>query len=201
MSRPDRVVLATNNAKKLVELRRVVAEAGLDLQVLGLSDFPPYPDPVETERTFEGNAFLKAEAAMRATGVAAVADDSGIEVDELNDMPGVRSARWAGPQHDDSDNLNLLLAQLDGVPADRRGARFVCALAYVAPDGERHLWRGVMPGRVAESPQGTNGFGYDPVFVADGHDVTNGQLSPAAKDAISHRGQAVRAFVGWLGEA
>lgn len=201
MSRPRKVVLATNNAKKLVELRRVVEEAGLDVQVLGLADFPPYPDPVETERTFEGNAYLKAEAAMLATGAAAVADDSGIEVDELNDMPGVRSARWAGPQHDDDDNLNLLLAQMDGVPADRRGARFVCALAYVAPDGERHLWRGVMPGRLAEAPRGTNGFGYDPVFVADGHDLTNGQLSPADKDAISHRGQAVRAFVAWLKEA
>ncbi len=201
MSRPGKVVLATNNAKKLVELRRVVEEAGLDVQVLGLADFPPYPDPVETERTFEGNAFLKAEAAMRATGVAAVADDSGIEVDELNGMPGVRSARWAGPQHDDVDNLNLLIAQLDGVPAERRGARFVCALACVAPDGERHLWRGVMPGRLAEAPRGSNGFGYDPIFVPDGCDVTSAELSPSAKDAISHRGQAVRAFVEWLKEA
>lgn len=201
MSRPDRVVLATNNAKKLVELRRVVEEAGLSVQVLGLADFPRYPDPAETESTFEGNAFLKAEAAMLATGVPAIADDSGIQVDELNDMPGVRSARWAGPQHDDVDNLNLLLAQLDGVPAERRGARFVCALAYVAPDGERHLWRGVMPGRLAEAPRGSNGFGYDPIFVPDGCDVTSAELSPSDKDAISHRGQAVRAFVAWLKES
>lgn len=200
MSRPDRVVLATNNAKKLVELRRVVAAAGLDVQVLGLADFPSYPDPDETERTFEGNAFLKAEAAVAATGVAAIADDSGLEVDELGGMPGVRSARWAGPECDDRANLELLLRQLDGVPEDRRTARFVCALAYVAPDGERHVWRGEMPGRIATAEAGTNGFGYDPVFVADGHAQTTAELTPSAKDAISHRGHAVRAFVDWLEE-
>lgn len=198
MTRPDKVVLATNNAKKLVEMRRVVAEAGLDVEVLSLADFPPYDEPAETENSFEGNAFIKAEAAARATGVAAIADDSGIETDLLNGMPGVRSARWAGPQHDDADNLNLLLAQFDGVPAERRGARFVCALAYVAPDGERHLWRGVMPGRLATAPRGGNGFGYDPIFLPDGHDVTTAEMSAYEKDAISHRGQAVRAFVDWL---
>src|SRR5690606_14194766 len=127
--------------------------------VLGLADFPSYPDPDETERTFEGNAFLKAEAAVAATGVAAIADDSGLEVDELGGMPGVRSARWAGPECDDRANLELLLRQLDGVPEDRRTARFVCALAYVAPDGERHVWRGEMPGRIATAEAGTNGFG------------------------------------------
>lgn len=201
MSRPSRLVLATNNPKKLAELRRVVAAEGLGIEVLGLADLPAYPEPAETERTFEGNAFLKAEAALAHTGVAAVADDSGIEVDELNGMPGVRSARWAGPACDDAANNALLLAQLDGVPAERRTARFTCALAYVAPDGQRQLFTGTMPGRVAERETGSGGFGYDPLFLPDGSDVTTAELSPEDKDAISHRGQAVRAFVAWLKEA
>ena len=200
MSRPQRVVLATNNAKKLVELRRVVEAAGLDVEVLGLGDFPSYPDPDETERTFEGNAFLKAEAAVAAPGVAAIADDSGLEVAELNGMPGVRTARWAGPECDDQRNVDLLLRQLDGVPQERRTARFVCALAYVAPDGERHLWRGEMPGRIATAEAGEHGFGYDPIFIADGFTQTTAELTPSQKDAISHRGHAVRAFVDWLEE-
>lgn len=198
MSRYPRVVLATNNAKKLAELRRLVEAAGLDVEILGLGDLPAYPEPAETERTFEGNAFLKAEAALQHTGLPAVADDSGIEVDELGGMPGVRSARWAGPACDDAANNALLLAQLDGVPADRRAARFVCALAFVAPDGVRQLWRGEMPGRLADAPAGTGGFGYDPLFLPEGSAVTSAELSAEEKDRISHRGQAVRRFVDWL---
>ncbi|MDO5066552.1 MAG: RdgB/HAM1 family non-canonical purine NTP pyrophosphatase [Propionibacteriaceae bacterium] len=200
MSRIETVVLATNNAKKLAELQRVVAEAGLELQVRGLGDFESYPEPEETERSFEGNAFIKAEAAARHTGLPALADDSGLEVEELNQMPGVRSARWAGPACDDEANNRLLLAQLDGVPSQRRGARFVCALALVLPDGGRELWRGVMPGRIAETASGTEGFGYDPLFIPEGEDRTSAELSPSEKDAISHRGQAVRQFLAWVGE-
>ena len=195
-----RIVLATNNPKKLVELRRVVEGAHLDVQILGLSDFPSYPQPEETERTFEGNAILKAQAAARATGVEAIADDSGITVEELNEMPGVRSARWAGPQCDDTANLELLLAQLDGVPMERRGSQFVCALAHVTPGGKRRVFRGEMPGHVATSARGDNGFGYDPVFIPEGHETTTAEMSAAEKDTISHRGQAVRAFVDWLQE-
>lgn len=195
-----RIVLATNNPKKLVELRRVVEGAHLDVQILGLSDFPSYPQPEETERTFEGNAILKAQAAARATGVEAIADDSGITVEELNEMPGVRSARWAGPQCDDTANLELLLAQLDGVPMERRGSQFVCALAHVSPGGKRRVFRGEMPGHVATSARGDNGFGYDPVFIPEGHETTTAEMSAAEKDTISHRGQAVRAFVDWLQE-
>lgn len=194
------IVVATNNPKKLVELRRVVEAAELDVQVLGLSDFPSYPEPEETEKTFEGNAILKAQAAARNTGVEAIADDSGINVEELNDMPGVRSARWAGPACDDTANNELLLAQLDGVRAGRRGARFVCALAHVTPGGKRRVFRGEMPGRITTAPRGDNGFGYDPVFVPEDHDVTTAEMSAGDKDAISHRGQAVRAFVDWLRE-
>ncbi len=192
---PAIVVLATHNAKKLGELRRILTgEAGLAVEVLGLADVPPYPEPAETEWTFEGNALLKARACVAVTGLPALADDSGLAVDVLNGMPGVRSARWAGPGASDQDNLDLLLRQLDGVPATERTGRFVCAMALVLPDGAEHVRRGEMPGRIAERPAGDNGFGYDPAFVADGQDVTNAELAPAAKDAISHRGRAVRAI-------
>ena len=189
------VVLATHNAKKLGELRRILTgEAGLAVEVLGLGDVPPYPEPAETEWTFEGNALLKARACLAATGLPALADDSGLEVDVLNGMPGVRSARWAGPGASDRDNLDLLLRQLEGVPAPQRTGRFVCAMALAVPGGAEHLRRGEMPGRIAAQPAGDNGFGYDPLFVADGQSVTNAELEPDAKDSISHRGRAVRAI-------
>jgi len=190
-----RVVLATNNPKKLSELRRIVAETASDVQILGLTDAPPYPEPAETERTFERNALLKAHACVAATGLPALADDSGLAVDVLNQMPGVRSARWAGPDASDEENNALLLRQLSDVPAADRTARFVCAMALVLPDGAEHVRLGEMQGRIAVSPAGQNGFGYDPLFVADGYTVTNGELEPSAKDAISHRGRAVRAIV------
>jgi XTP/dITP diphosphohydrolase len=189
------VVVATHNAKKAVELHRVLAAAGVDADVRGLDAFPAYPEPAETERTFEGNALLKARAAVAHTGLLAVADDSGLEVDLLNGMPGVRSARWSGPDATDAGNLELLIRQLaDSDDADRT-ARFVCAMALVTPEGAEHLVRGVMEGRLVLEPRGGNGFGYDPIFIADGNTVTNAELSPEQKDAISHRGQAVRAIV------
>jgi len=192
------VVVATHNAKKAAELRRVLAAEKVPIQVLGLDDLPSYPEPAETERTFEGNALLKARAAARATGHLAVADDSGLEVDLLNGMPGVRSARWAGPGASDQANLDLLVAQLsDTQPADRT-ARFVCAMALVTPSGVEHVVRGEMAGRLVDRPRGENGFGYDPIFVAEGRTVTNAELSPEEKDAISHRGKAVRALVPLL---
>jgi XTP/dITP diphosphohydrolase len=190
-----RVVLATNNRKKLAELRRLVADEAPDLQVLGLVDIPAYPEPVETERTFEGNALLKARACVAASGLPALADDSGLAVDVLNQMPGVRSARWAGPGASDEENNSLLLRQIEDVPAAERTAKFVCAMALVLPDGTEHVRLGVMRGRLSVRPAGDNGFGYDPLFVAEGNTVTNGELEPAAKDAISHRGRAVRAIL------
>jgi XTP/dITP diphosphohydrolase len=190
-----RVVLATSNVKKLAELRRLVAAEAPDIEVLGLSDVVGYPEPAETERTFEGNALLKARACSAATGLAGLADDSGLAVDVLNQMPGVRSARWAGPGASDEENNALLLRQLEDVPPAERTARFVCAMAVVLPDGTEHVRLGEMHGRLAVSPAGHNGFGYDPLFVADGYDMTNGELDPATKDAISHRGRAVRAIL------
>jgi XTP/dITP diphosphohydrolase len=192
------VVVATHNTKKAAELHRVLAAAGVEADVRGLDSFPAYPEPAETERTFEGNALLKARAAVAATGHLAVADDSGLEVDLLNGMPGVRSARWSGPEATDQRNLDLLIAQLADTEAADRTARFVCAMALVTPAGTEHLVRGVMEGRLELEPRGTNGFGYDPIFVADGNTVSNAELTPDEKDAISHRGQAVRAIVPML---
>jgi XTP/dITP diphosphohydrolase len=190
-----RVVLATKNRSKLDELRRIVTGNAPDIWVVGLGDVTHYPEPTETERTFEGNALLKARACCSATGLPALADDSGLAVDVLNGMPGVRSARWAGAGATDEANNELLLRQLSDVAAPDRTARFICAMALVLPDGTEHIRLGTMPGRLADRPIGNNGFGYDPLFIADGQTVTNGELDPAAKDAISHRGKAVRAIV------
>lgn len=197
MSTGHRVVLATRNAGKLAELRRMVsvmAEAR-QIQILGLTDVAAYPEPAETERTFEGNALIKARASVAATGLPALADDSGLAVDVLNQMPGVRSARWAGPGASDEENNALLLRQLADVPVAERTARFVCAMALVLPNGTEHVRLGEMRGRLAVSPAGHNGFGYDPLFVAEGNTMTNGELEPSVKDAISHRGRAVRAIL------
>lgn len=193
-----KIVLATHNAKKLAELRRLVAEQRVGLDVLGLDDVTGYPEPAETERSFEGNALLKARACVAATGLPALADDSGIAVDLLNGMPGVRSARWAGPGASDQQNLDLLIAQLADTDPAERTARFVCAVAYTDPDGTEHVLRDTMEGTLVSQPRGGNGFGYDPIFVTDGNTRTNAELSAAEKDAISHRGKAVRAMLQWL---
>jgi XTP/dITP diphosphohydrolase len=189
------VVLATRNAHKLTELRRLVAAARPDVRVLGLAEVSEYPEPAETERTFEGNALLKARACVRATGLPALADDSGLAVDVLNGMPGVRSARWSGPGASDGENNALLLRQLHDVPPPERTAHFACAVALVLPDGTEHVRSGRMDGVLLDEPFGDNGFGYDPLFVAAGHELSNGQLDPEVKDATSHRGLAVRAMV------
>lgn len=204
----ERVVLATNNAKKLVELRRVLAETGLDIEVLGLGDFARYTEPAEDGRTFDDNALIKARAAVTHTGLPALADDSGLEVDVLNRMPGVRSSRWAGPAGDDAANLQLVLAQLDDVPDRERTGRFVCSMALVLPDlvadptgrtpGQEFLQRGEVEGRIIRTPRGENGFGYDPIFQPLGEQRTTAELTPEEKDAISHRGRAVRAMASFI---
>ncbi|HYI59674.1 MAG TPA: RdgB/HAM1 family non-canonical purine NTP pyrophosphatase [Microlunatus sp.] len=189
------VVLATHNGKKLAELRRLVEAAGLPVVVLGLGDLPPYPEPAETETTFEGNALIKARAAVAETGRITLADDSGLAVDRLNGMPGVRSARWAGSGSGDVANNDLLLRQLDDVPDPHRTAHFICAMALVSPDGREVVRHGVVDGRLLTAPRGENGFGYDPLFVPDGYEQTTAELDPSVKDAISHRGRAVRAIL------
>lgn len=201
----DRLVLATHNAKKLTELQRVLSEAGLDITVLGLGDIPSYPEPVEDGTTFADNALIKARAAVRHGGLPALADDSGLSVDVLNGMPGVRSARWAGADKDDEANLRLVLAQIDDVPDERRTARFVCEVALVMPDlaadpsgqttASEFCQHGEVEGLIVREPRGENGFGYDPIFQPLGEDRTTAQMDPQEKDAISHRGQALRAMV------
>lgn len=189
-----RLVLATHNRAKLAELRRILTTVSPDLEVLGLNDCPPYPEPAETATTFAGNALLKARACLAATGLPSLADDSGLSADLLNGMPGVRSARWAGPGASDEDNLALLLRQLADVDPEQRTARFVCAVAWVTPEGEEQVRIAEMPGRLIGQPRGQHGFGYDPVFVADGETQTNAELDPRRKDEISHRGRALRAI-------
>jgi XTP/dITP diphosphohydrolase len=191
------VVLASNNAKKLAELRRILEPLVPGIEVLGLDDVASYPEPPETEATFEGNALLKARAALAATGLPALADDSGLCVDALNGMPGVLSARWSGvakADRGDAANNALLLNQLGDVPDERRSARFVCAMALCATDGTELVQLGEMPGRILRAEQGEGGFGYDPLFAATGYDVSTAELAPVDKDAISHRGRALTAM-------
>jgi XTP/dITP diphosphohydrolase len=195
-----KVLLATHNAKKLVELRRILEPEVPDLEVLGLDDVESYDEPAETEPTFAGNALLKARVAVAATGLPALADDSGLCVDALNGMPGVLSARWAGPGKDDAANNALLLAQLNDVPDERRGAAFVAAVAFCRPDGTEDVVSGDMPGVVIREQRGDGGFGYDPLFVPAGYDVTSAELTPEEKDKLSHRGKALRAIAPLVAE-
>jgi len=184
------LLLASRNPKKLLELRRVAGALLPGLRVLGLDDVTPYDEVPETGATFADNALLKAREAVRHTGLAAVGDDSGLTVNALNEMPGIFSARWAGRHGDDLANLELLLGQLADVPDDQLGAAFVCAAALVTPKGAEHVVHGTMRGRLVREPKGDNGFGYDPIFVPEGLDVTSAELLDADKDAISHRGRA-----------
>jgi XTP/dITP diphosphohydrolase len=195
-----RLLLATRNPGKLAELQRLLSGAVPGVTVLGLGDVAEYPEAPETGVTFAENALLKAREAVRHTGLPAVADDSGLAVDALNGMPGVLSARWSGRHGDDDANTALLLGQLADVPEERRGAGFVCAAALVTPGGAEHVLERVWRGRVIREKRGTNGFGYDPVFVPDGLEVTSAELDPAEKDARSHRGQAFSALVPLVAE-
>jgi XTP/dITP diphosphohydrolase len=199
MSGLTQLVLASRNEGKLVELRRIL---GPEYELVGLPE--EAPDVAETGETFEENALLKARAAVTETGLPSVADDSGLSVDALNGMPGVLSARWSGlPSQDptrDAANLQLVLAQIREIPEERRGAAFVCAAAVALPDGRSLVVRGVMHGSLLEAPRGSGGFGYDPIFVPEGDTLTTAELSPADKDAISHRGRAFRLLVTRLPE-
>ncbi len=195
MTGAGRVLLATRNPGKVVELRRILAGRGEGVVVVGLGDVDPYPESPETGATFAENALAKAREAVTATGLAAVADDSGLTVDALNGMPGVLSARWSGRHGDDAANLDLVLGQIADLPNDRRGAAFVCVAALVTPGGAETVTRGEWRGRLIREPRGTNGFGYDPIFVPDGDERTSAELSADEKDAASHRGRAFRALL------
>ena len=186
------VFLASRNAKKLAEMQRILGDAMPGVTVVGLDDVTGYAEPVEDQPDFDGNALLKARAGHRATGLPTVADDSGLCVDALNGMPGVLSARWSGQPKDDDRNNRLLLEQLADVPDERRGAHFTCSVAFVHDGGELVV-QGRMDGRVIREVRGSGGFGYDVVFEADEHPgVTTAELTREDKDAISHRGKALR---------
>ncbi|ASU85251.1 non-canonical purine NTP pyrophosphatase [Nocardiopsis gilva YIM 90087] len=205
MSAHTTIVLATRNAKKIPEMQAILTEAGLDAEVVGLGSYPDAPEVPETEPTFAGNALLKARAIAKHTGLPAVADDSGLCVDELHGMPGVLSARWSGcfgEQSGDKDsaNLELVLDQLSDTPHERRGAEFVSAAAIVLPSGTEDVVEGVMRGHLIDKSRGENGFGYDPIFVPEGETRTTAEMSGAEKNAISHRGIAFRRLAERLQE-
>ena len=198
-SEPLRIVLATRNPHKVAELRRILAAAGFTGELVGLDAYPDAPEVPETGSTFADNALLKARAIAAFTGLPAVADDSGLTVDALHGMPGVLSARWSGKHGDDVANLELVLGQLTDV--EQRGAAFVCAAALVAgaqpvAGTQPREWTvtGVLSGSLTRAPRGSNGFGYDPIFVPAGLTTTTAELSAEEKDAISHRGRAFRAL-------
>src|SRR3984885_4659686 len=210
-----RLVLATGNAAKRVELARILKAERVDVELADLGEFPGMPSVAETGATFAENALLKARAVAKFTNLPAVADDSGLCVDALNGMPGVLSARWSGGHGDDAGNLRLVLDQLADVPDDRRGAHFACSAALALPSGPEHVRGGAVQGRLTREPRGANGFGYDPIFVPDlaelaeaGLDggpgsalggLTTGELEPGIKDRISHRGKALRGLAPVIG--
>ena len=188
-----RLILATGNQGKVVEMATLV---GPDVEVLSIKDLA-LPSPAETGETFEENAIIKARAAASASGIVAVADDSGIEVDALGGAPGVRSARFAGENASDADNTALLLERLQGLPQDKRAARFICVISVATPDGEVESFRATLEGWVREEPRGTGGFGYDPVLtLPDGRTVA--ELSPDEKNAVSHRGKAMEKALPYI---
>ena len=191
-------IVATHNAHKLEEIRRILQPLGMEVvtdRMLGIA----LPEAEETGTTFAENALIKAADACRFTGLCAVADHSGLAVDALDDAPGVYSARYAGENATDADRMQKLLKALEGVPAEKRTARFVCAVCLVFPNGDMVTASGTCEGKIAFAPRGTDGFGYDPVFLPDAHaGKTFAELSAAEKDAISHRGEALRAFVPQL---
>ena len=188
-----KLVLATRNKGKIVELQRIIAEVMPEVELIGTDSFPNLDDVEETEDSFIGNALLKAHAVAKATGLPAIADDSGLSVNALNGAPGIFSARYAGTHGDDLANLNKVLKNMEGVLD--RSAAFHCAAAFAKPDGFELVVEEKLIGRLTITPIGESGFGYDPIFIPDGFEITTAQMDPALKDQISHRGMAFRALV------
>ncbi len=203
------IVLATRNKKKVEEMSRILG--GVDINILTLDDFPSCPEVEEDKDTFEGNAVKKAVEIAKCTNKIAVADDSGLEVYELNGNPGVRSARYAGEKADDIANIEKLLKGMEGIPDEKRGARFVCYIALAFPDtppvpplikggqGGVITFFGFAEGWIGREPKGRMGFGYDPVFFPTGYDRTFAEMTPEEKDALSHRGKALERLREYLG--
>ncbi|OGS19702.1 MAG: non-canonical purine NTP pyrophosphatase, RdgB/HAM1 family [Elusimicrobia bacterium RIFOXYA2_FULL_40_6] len=189
-----KLVIATNNKNKLKEIKEIISDMRLTgkIEVLSLTDFPKSPEVVEDGATLEENAIKKAREISKITGLTALADDTGLEVDELNGEPGVYSARFAGEQCSYEDNNKKLLSLLSGVPESRRTAKFRCVIAVVVPSGKTYTVEGAMKGKIAAQPEGKNGFGYDPLFTPEGQNKTFAQLFAEEKNKISHRSAALK---------
>ena len=198
----SQLLLATRNQGKIVEFRRILDEAAPGaIELVGLDQFPNLHDVDETGSTFQENALLKAREMSKATGLPAIADDSGLCVDALNGDPGIFSARWAGVHGDDAANLAKVLSQLEGVEDSKRGAFFICVTALYLPGGQSHCEEGRFYGSILHQPVGTNGFGYDPIFAPQGMSISSAQMSAEEKDALSHRGKALRAIAPFVIQA
>jgi XTP/dITP diphosphohydrolase len=198
----SQLLLATRNQGKIVEFRRILDEAAPGaIELVGLDQFPNLHDVDETGSTFQENALLKAREMSEATGLPAIADDSGLCVDALNGDPGIFSARWAGTHGDDAANLAKVLSQLEDVDDSNRGAFFICVAALYLPGGQSHCEEGRFYGSILRHPVGTNGFGYDPIFAPQGMDISSAQMSSEEKDAVSHRGKALRAIAPFVIQA
>jgi XTP/dITP diphosphohydrolase len=190
-----KLLLATRNKGKIEEFRRILEDiAAGEIELVGLEQFPDLHDVDETGSTFEENALLKAREMSLASGIPAIADDSGLCVDFLNGDPGIFSARWAGIHGDDRANTAKVLESLIGVPDEKRSAHFTCVSALALPDGRIHVEEAHFDGWILHSPIGDQGFGYDPIFRPEGYEISSAQMSADAKDAISHRGKSLRAI-------
>lgn len=191
-----KIVLASRNEKKLEELKRILKD--LEIEILSLKDFPSLQEVIEDGLTFEENALKKARYVSMMTGLPVLADDSGLEVEALGGAPGVFSARYAGENATDEENIDKLLSALRNVPFSERKARFVCCIALVYPNGEEYIFKGEIKGFISETPRGHQGFGYDPIFQPEGHNRTFAEMSQQEKDAISHRSKALKKFKDFL---
>jgi XTP/dITP diphosphohydrolase len=190
-----KLVLATRNQGKITEFRRILdALAPGAIELIGVDQFPDLVDVDETGSTFEENSLLKARYTCKATGLPAIADDSGLCVDALNGDPGIFSARWAGTHGNDQANLEKVLDQLKDVPDEKRTARFMCVASLVLPDGREQVAEGRFEGHILHAPVGENGFGYDPIFQPLGLSISSAQMSAEEKDLVSHRGKSLRSI-------
>lgn len=189
------LLLATRNIGKIEEFHRILeAVAPGQIDLLGLDNFPELPDVIEDGKTFQENALKKAKEMSLATGIPAIADDSGLCIDALNGDPGIYSARWSGTHGDDAANNAKVLEQLSEIPDEKRSAHFTCVAALYLPDGRTHCEEARFNGWILRAPVGEHGFGYDPIFRPDGYEISSAQLSAQEKDAISHRGKSLRAI-------
>ncbi len=190
------IVIATRNKKKVEEFKRILSD--IDIKLLSMDDFPSCPEVIEDGETFEENAVKKALSVAKYSNKISVSDDSGLEVYALKGAPGIRSARYAGDKADDFSNIEKLLTEMKDIPDDKRGARFVCCIAVAYPDGKVEIFNGITEGYIGWKPKGERGFGYDPIFYPMGYNRTFAEMLPEEKDALSHRGKALRKFKKYI---